>query len=450
MRTKTIKKNKINVVTLGCSKNVYDSEVLMGQLKANGKNVVHEDENDDGNIVVINTCGFIGKAKEESIDTILHYAQRKEAGEIDKVFVSGCLSERYKPDLEKEITNVDQYFGTHDLPNLLQALEADYKHELIGERLTTTPKHYAYLKIAEGCDRPCSFCAIPLMRGKHKSTPIEDIVTEATKLAEKGIKEVMLIAQDLTYYGLDIYKKRALAQLLEALAKVDGIEWIRMHYAFPTGFPMDVLEVMKREPKVCNYLDIPLQHINTELLKSMKRGTTHEKTTTLIHKFREAVPEMAIRTTLIVGYPGETEEMFQELKDWVEEMRFERLGAFEYSHEENTGAYVLEDDVPQEVKFKRVNEIMEIQSQISWELNQQKIGKTFRCLFDRKDGEYFYGRTEFDSPDVDNDVLVNAKEHYIKIGEFIDIKIHEAGDYDLYGTPVKKQEKPLSLNQKKK
>ena len=437
MRTKTIKKNKINVVTLGCSKNIYDSEVLMGQLKANGKDVVHEDLNDEGNIVVINTCGFIGKAKEESIDTILHYAKRKEAGEIDKVFVSGCLSERYKPDLEKEIPNVDQYFGTHDLPNLLKVLEADYKHELIGERLTTTPKHYAYLKIAEGCDRPCSFCAIPLMRGKHRSTPIEDIVIEATKLAEKGIKEVMLIAQDLTYYGLDIYKKRALADLLEALVKVDGIEWIRMHYAFPTGFPMDVLEVMKREPKVCNYLDIPLQHINTELLKSMKRGTTHEKTTALIHKFREFVPEMAIRTTLIVGYPGETEAMFQELKDWVEEMRFDRLGAFEYSHEENTGAYVLEDDVPAEIKFQRVNEIMEVQSQISWELNQQKVGKTFRCLFDRKDGEYFYGRTESDSPDVDNDVLVDAKEHYVKIGEFIDIKMHEAGDYDLYGTPVK-------------
>ena len=436
MRTKTIKKNKINVVTLGCSKNIYDSEILMGQLKANGKNVVHEDVNDEGNIVVINTCGFIGKAKEESIDTILHYAKRKEAGEIDKVFVSGCLSERYKPDLEKEIPNVDQYFGTHDLPNLLKVLEADYKHELIGERLTTTPKHYAYLKIAEGCDRPCSFCAIPLMRGKHRSTPIEDIIIEATKLASKGIKEIMLIAQDLTYYGLDIYKKRALAELLLALVKVDGIEWIRLHYAFPSGFPMDVLKVMKDEPKVCNYLDIPLQHINTELLKSMKRGTTHEKTTSLIHKFRESVPQMAIRTTLIVGYPGETEVMFQELKDWVEEMRFERLGVFEYSHEENTGAYVLEDNVPDQVKFKRVNEIMEAQSQISWELNQQKIGKTFRCLFDRKDGEYFYGRTEYDSPDVDNDVLVDAKEHYIKIGEFIDIKIHEAGDYDLYGRPL--------------
>lgn len=450
MRTKTTKQNKINVVTLGCSKNVYDSEVLMGQLKANGKEVVHEDENDDGNIVVINTCGFIGKAKEESVETILHYAQKKEEGEVDKVFVTGCLSERYKPDLEAEITNVDQYFGTHDLPNLLKVLEADYKHELIGERLTTTPEHYAYLKIAEGCDRPCSFCAIPLMRGKHVSTPIEDLVTEATKLAEKGIKEIMLIAQDLTYYGLDIYKKRALADLLKELVKVDGIEWIRLHYAFPTGFPMDVLEVMKNEPKVCNYLDIPLQHINTEILKSMKRGTTHEKTTSLIHKFREAVPNMAIRTTLIVGYPGETEEQFQELKDWVEEMRFERLGAFEYSHEENTGAYVLEDDVPADVKFRRVNEIMEVQSQISWELNQEKIGKTFKCLFDRKDGEYYYGRTEFDSPDVDNDVIVDAREHYIKLGEFIDIEIFDAGDFDLHGKPVVKQERPVPLNQKRK
>ena len=437
MRTKSVKKNKINVVTLGCSKNIYDSEVLMGQLKANGKDVVHEDKNDEGNIVVINTCGFIGKAKEESIDTILHYVEKKEAGDVDKVFVTGCLSERYKPDLEKEITNVDQYFGTHDLPNLLKVLGADYKHELIGERLTTTPKHYAYLKIAEGCDRPCSFCAIPLMRGKHKSTPIEEIVIEAEKLAQKGIKEIMLIAQDLTYYGLDIYKKRALASLLEALAKVDGIEWIRMHYAFPTGFPMDVLEVMKNEPKVCNYLDIPLQHINTEILKSMKRGTTHEKTTALIHKFREAVPTMGIRTTLIVGYPGETEAQFQELKDWVAAMRFERLGAFAYSHEENTHAASLVDDVPEDVKQARVNEIMEIQSQISWEINQEKIGKTFTCLFDRKEGNYFYGRTEFDSPDVDNDVLVDAREHYIKIGEFIPIKIHEAGDFDLYGTPIK-------------
>ncbi len=320
MRTKSVKQNKINVVTLGCSKNIYDSEVLMGQLKANGKNVVHEDENDDGNIVVINTCGFIGKAKEESVDTILHYVGKKEVGDVDKVYVTGCLSERYKPDLEKEISDVDQYFGTHDLPNLLKVLEADYKHELIGERLTTTPKHYAYLKIAEGCDRPCSFCAIPLMRGKHRSTPIENIVKEAEKLAAKGIKEIMLIAQDLTYYGLDIYKKRALADLLKELVKVDGIEWIRLHYAFPTGFPMDVLEVMKKEPKVCNYLDIPLQHINTAILKSMKRGTTHEKTTALLKKFREAVPEMAIRTTLIVGYPGETEEQFQESEKYKSDL----------------------------------------------------------------------------------------------------------------------------------
>tara|TARA_B110000003_G_scaffold64633_1_gene65345 strand:- start:16205 stop:17518 length:1314 start_codon:yes stop_codon:yes gene_type:complete len=437
MRTKSVKKNKINVVTLGCSKNIYDSEVLMGQLIANGKEVVHEDKNDEGNIVVINTCGFIGKAKEESVDMILHYVEKKEAGDIDKVFVTGCLSERYKPDLEKEITDVDQYFGTHDLPNLLKVLGADYKHELIGERLTTTPKHYAYLKIAEGCDRPCSFCSIPLMRGKHKSTPIEEVVIEAQKLASKGIKELMLIAQDLTYYGLDIYKKRALATLLKALAKVEGIEWVRMHYAFPTGFPMDVIEVMKNEPKVCNYLDIPLQHINTAILKSMKRGTTHKKTTDLIHKFRTAVPNIAIRTTLIVGYPGETDAQFQELKDWVEEMRFERLGAFEYSHEENTGAYFLEDDVPADIKFRRVNEIMEIQSQISWEINQEKIGRVFTCLFDRKEGNYFYGRTEFDSPDVDNDVLVDARDHYIKIGEFVAIKIHDAGDFDLYGTPLK-------------
>ena len=436
MRTKSPKKNKINVVTLGCSKNVYDSEVLMGQLKANGKEVVHEDENDDGNIVVINTCGFIGKAKEESVNTILHYVNKKEEGTVDKVFVSGCLSERYKPDLEKEISDVDQYFGTHDLPNLLKALGADYKHELVGERLTTTPKHYAYLKIAEGCDRPCSFCAIPLMRGKHLSTPIENLVIEATKLAEKGIKELILIAQDLTYYGLDIYKKRALADLLQALVKIDGIEWIRLHYAFPTGFPLDVLEVMKNEPKVCNYLDIPLQHINTEILKSMRRGTTHKKTTNLIAQFREAVPHMAIRTTLIVGYPGETEAQFQELKDWVTAMRFERLGAFAYSHEENTHAATLDDNVPEEVKEKRVAEIMDIQGQISFELNQEKVGKTFACIFDRKEGNYFLGRTEFDSPDVDNEVVVDAREHYVQIGKFVHIKMTSAGDFDLYGVPV--------------
>ena len=433
MRTRSIKKNTINVVTLGCSKNVYDSEVLMGQLKAGGKEVVHEKE---GNIVVINTCGFINNAKEESINTILDYVQQKEAGLVDKVFVMGCLSERYKPDLEKEIPDVDQYFGTSELPALLKVLGADYKHELIGERLTTTPKNYAYLKISEGCDRPCSFCAIPLMRGAHISTPIEDLVTEAEKLAAKGVKELILIAQDITYYGLDLYKKRALADLLRALVKVEGIEWIRIHYAFPTGFPMDVLEVMKTEPKICNYLDIPLQHISDKILTSMKRGTTQEKTTKLLNKFREAVPEMAIRTTLIVGYPGETEEDFQALKDFVKAMRFDRLGCFTYSHEENTTAYELADDVPEEVKLQRANEIMELQLQISWELNQKKVGKTFRCLIDRKEGNYFVGRTEYDSPDVDNEVLIDAKKHYVKIGDFTDVKITEAADYDLYGEPI--------------
>ena len=433
MRTRSIKKNTINVVTLGCSKNVYDSEVLMGQLKAGGKNVVHEQE---GNIVVINTCGFINNAKEESINTILEYVQQKEAGLIDKVFVMGCLSERYKPDLEKEIPDVDQYFGTSELPALLKVLGADYKHELIGERLTTTPKNYAYLKISEGCDRPCSFCAIPLMRGAHISTPIEALVTEAEKLAAKGVKELILIAQDITYYGLDLYKKRALADLLRALVKVEGIEWIRIHYAFPTGFPMDVIEVMKEEPKICNYLDIPLQHISDPILASMKRGTTQEKTTKLLKKFREAMPEMAIRTTLIVGYPGETQADFEALKSFVKEMRFDRLGCFTYSHEENTTAYELEDDVPEEVKLARANEIMEIQSQISWELNQEKIGKTFRCLIDRKEGNYFVGRTEYDSPDVDNEVLIDAKKHYVKIGDFVEVKIIDATDYDLYGEPA--------------
>ena len=433
MRTRSIKKNTINVVTLGCSKNVYDSEVLMGQLKAGGKNVVHEQE---GNIVVINTCGFINNAKEESINTILEYVQQKEAGLIDKVFVMGCLSERYKPDLEKEIPDVDQYFGTSELPALLKVLGADYKHELIGERLTTTPKNYAYLKISEGCDRPCSFCAIPLMRGTHISTPIEALVTEAEKLAAKGVKELILIAQDITYYGLDLYKKRALADLLRALVKVEGIEWIRIHYAFPTGFPMDVIEVMKEEPKICNYLDIPLQHISDPILASMKRGTTQEKTTKLLKKFREAMPEMAIRTTLIVGYPGETQADFEALKSFVKEMRFDRLGCFTYSHEENTTAYELEDDVPEEVKLARANEIMEIQSQISWELNQQKVGKTFRCLIDRKEGNYFVGRTEYDSPDVDNEVLIDAKKHYVKTGDFVEVKIIDATDYDLYGEPV--------------
>ncbi|MDA8572708.1 30S ribosomal protein S12 methylthiotransferase RimO [Flavobacteriaceae bacterium] len=429
MRTKSLKKNKINVVTLGCSKNVYDSEVLMGQLKANGKTVAHEEE---GNIVVINTCGFIDNAKEESVNTILDFVQKKDAGDVDKVFVTGCLSERYKPDLIKEIPDVDQYFGTTELPQLLKALGADYKHELIGERLTTTPKNYAYLKIAEGCDRPCSFCAIPLMRGKHRSTPIEDLVVEARKLAANGVKELILIAQDLTYYGLDLYKKRNLAELLKALVTVDGIEWIRLHYAFPTGFPLDVLDVMKNEPKICNYLDIPLQHISDKILKSMRRGTTQAKTTKLLQQFREAVPNMAIRTTLIVGYPGETEEDFQTLKQWVEAMRFERLGCFTYSHEENTHAYNLVDDVPQEVKQARANDIMELQSQISWELNQAKIGQTLGVVIDRKEGQYFVGRTEFDSPDVDNEVLIDASKVYLKTGEFATVTITEAADFDLY------------------
>ncbi|MBT3919189.1 MAG: 30S ribosomal protein S12 methylthiotransferase RimO [Flavobacteriaceae bacterium] len=433
MRTKTLKKNKINVITLGCSKNVYDSEVLMGQLKANNKEVVHEEE---GNIVVINTCGFIANAKEESINTILEYVQKKEEGTVDKVFVTGCLSERYKPDLQKEIPSVDQYFGTTELPGLLKALEADYKHELIGERLTTTPKNYAYLKIAEGCDRPCSFCAIPIMRGKHKSTPIENLVIESEKLAANGVKELILIAQDLTYYGLDIYKKRNLAELLKELIKVEGIEWIRLHYAFPTGFPLDVLEVMSNESKVCNYIDIPLQHISDSVLKSMKRGFGKEKINGLLKDFRERVPGMAIRTTLIVGYPGETEENFQELKQWVTDMRFDRLGCFTYSHEENTTAYLLDDDVPEEVKMQRANEIMEIQSQVSWELNQEKIGKEFKVVIDRKEGSYFVGRTQFDSPDVDNEVLINAEKDYIRTGDFATVKITAAEDFDLYAEVI--------------
>lgn len=436
MRTKQLKNNKINVITLGCSKNIYDSEVLMGQLKANKMEVEHESTSVDSNIVVINTCGFIDNAKEESINTILEQAQRKEKGLIDKLYVTGCLSERYKPDLEKEITNVDQYFGTTDLPKLLKALGADYKHELIGERLTTTPKHYAFLKIAEGCDRPCSFCAIPLMRGKHKSKTIEDLVAEAAKLAANGVKELILIAQDLTYYGLDLYKKRRLADLLVALSKVNGIEWIRMHYAFPTGFPSDVLKVVRENEKVCNYIDIPLQHISDSILKSMRRGTTHQKTTNLLKEFRQQVPGIAIRTSLIVGYPGETEENFEELKQWVVDTKFDRLGVFTYSHEENTHAHLLDDDVPEEVKHQRAEEIMEVQSDISHAFNQQKIGQVFKVLFDRKEGDYFIGRTEFDSPDVDNEVLVKAKDVYVRIGDFSKVRVTHADHYDLYGELV--------------
>ena len=433
MRTKYSKRNVINVITLGCSKNIFDSEVLMGQLKANDKNVVHQER---GNIVVINTCGFIDNAKEESVNTILEQIQFKKEGKVDEVYVTGCLSERYKTDLEKEIPQVDAYFGTTDLPQLLKVLGADYKHELIGERMLTTPKYFAYMKIAEGCDRPCSFCAIPLMRGKHNSTPIEELVKQAKHLASDGVKELILIAQDLTYYGLDLYKKRSLADLLRSLVKVEGIEWIRLHYAFPTGFPEDVLEVIREESKICNYLDIPLQHISDSILKSMRRGTSQKKTTSLIKKIREKVPGIILRTTLIVGYPGETEEDFEILKNWVKEMRFERLGCFTYSHEENTYAFKLHDNVPEEVKQERSNIIMDIQSQISWENNQACVGKIFRCLIDRKEGLNFVGRTFMDSPDVDNEVLIDAKKFYLKSGEFVNIKITEATDYDLIGIPI--------------
>ena len=433
MRTRSKKRNKINVITLGCSKNIYDSEIIIKQLEASKKNVVHEEK---GNIVVINTCGFINNAKQESIDTILEQIEYKQTGIVDKVYVTGCLSERYKNDLEKEIPDVDQYFGTTDLPQLLKVLEADYKHELVGERILTTPKHYAYLKIAEGCDRPCSFCAIPLMRGKHRSTPIEKLVDQAKNLAKNGVKELILIAQDLTYYGLDLYKERRLAQLLTALSKLDGIEWIRLHYAFPTGFPEDVLEVMRNESKICNYLDIPLQHISDKILKSMRRGTNKEKTTLLIQRFRELVPDIVLRTTLIVGYPGETEKDFEILKKWVKEMRFERLGCFKYSHEEDTHAYLLKDDVPEELKQKRLNEIMEIQSKIAFNNNEKLVGKVFKCLIDRKEGTNFIGRTFMDSPDVDNEVVIDAKKFYVKLGEFVSVRIIGANNYDLVGIPV--------------
>ena len=437
MKTKSFKKNKINVITLGCSKNIYDSEVLMGQLRANKFDVTHESTDDDSGIVIINTCGFIDNAKQESIDTILEFAQAKEAGKIDKLIVTGCLSERYKPELSKEIKNVDEFFGTRDLPLLLKSLGADYKHELIGERLLTTPKHFAYLKISEGCDRPCSFCAIPLMRGTHISTPIEDLVMQAKTLAAKGVKELILIAQDLTYYGLDIYKKRNLSELLKNLSDVKGIDWIRLHYAFPSGFPMDILDVMNERENICKYLDMPLQHISDNMLKSMRRGTTRQKTNDLISEIRSKVPGIALRTSLIAGYPGETVEDFEEMKNWVQESRFDRLGIFTYSHEENTHAYKLEDNISDDVKRERCAEIMAIQQTISSEINEEKIGKTFKVLFDRKEGGYFVGRTEFDSPEVDNEVLLEAKDNYVRIGDFADIKITEASDFDLFGIPSK-------------
>ena len=433
MKTKTLRKNKVNVVTLGCAKNTFDSEVLMAQLKANKFDVEHESTQDDASIVIINTCGFIDNAKQESIDTILRYADAKNEGLVDKVYVTGCLSERYKDDLELEIPEVDAFFGTRDLPRLLKTLKADYKHELVGERLLTTPAHYAYFKIAEGCDRPCSFCAIPLMRGKHVSTPMDQLLTSAKNLAAGGVKEILLIAQDLTYYGLDIYKKRNLAELVDRLSDVEGIDWIRLHYAFPSGFPMDVLDVMKNRSNVCNYLDMPLQHGSTKILQSMRRGITREKTENLVEEIRQRVPGIAMRTTLIAGYPGETQADFDEMYSFVERTRFDRLGIFTYSHEENTHAFSLNDDVTDEVKRQRADEIMELQSGISYELNQKKVGNNYKVLFDRAEGDYFIGRSEFDSPEVDNEVLVKKSEGFVRIGDFANVQITSADHYDLYG-----------------
>ncbi len=435
LKTKTLKKNKVNVVTLGCSKNIVDSEVLMRQLNANNFEVAHESATDDASIIIINTCGFIDNAKQESIDTILRYADAKAARLVDKVYVTGCLSERYRPELEKEIPTVDGYFGTRELPRLLKTLKADYKHELVGERLLTTPHHYAYFKISEGCDRPCSFCAIPLMRGKHISKPIEQLVKEAKLLAKNGTKELMLIAQDLTYYGLDIYKKRNLSELLKQLSDVEGIEWIRLHYAFPNGFPMDVLEVMKERKNICNYLDMPLQHITDNMLKSMRRGTTKQKTIDLVNEIRAQVPGITIRTTLIAGYPGETRQDHEEMLEWVEQSRFERLGIFAYSHEENTHAYSL-NDVPSKTKQARAEAVMALQSGISHEHNQQKIGQEYKVLIDKKEGDYFIGRTEFDSPEVDNEVLIKADGTFARVGDFVNVKITSAEEYDLYGAVV--------------
>lgn len=431
MRTRTFNKNKINVVTLGCSKNLYDSEVLISQLKANNKNVVHEG---DGNIVVINTCGFIDNAKQQSIDTILEYSDKKNQGKIDKLYVTGCLSERYKDDLEKEIPDVDKYFGTTDLPHLLKHLRADYKSELIGERFLSTPKNYAYLKISEGCDRKCSFCAIPLMRGKHKSRSMEDIVHEAKKMASQGVKELILIAQELTYYGLDLYKERSISKLLQKLCDLEGIEWVRLHYAYPSGFPNELIDTIKNEEKICNYLDIPLQHISDEILKSMRRGSTKLKTNNLITNLRKQIPEISIRTTLIVGYPGETKTHFKELCDWVKEMKFERLGCFKYSHEENTHAYNLVDDVTEDEKQRRLEKIMSIQKEISRELNQKKIGNEIKCLIDRFESGYYIGRSEYDSPDVDNNILIKSDNIHLRIGEFYNVIIDDASDYDLFGS----------------
>ncbi len=436
MKTRTIKQDKVNVITLGCSKNLVDSENIITQLRGNDYEVVHDSNDEDANIVIVNTCGFIDLAKEESVNTILQYAEVKKEGGIDKLYVTGCLSQRYKDDLEREIPEVDAYFGTLELPGLLAKLNADYKHELIGERITTTPQHYAYLKISEGCNRTCSFCAIPLMRGKHVSKPIEELVREARNLARFGVKELILIAQELTYYGLDIYKKRELPRLLHALADVEGIEWIRLHYAYPSKFPTEIFDVMAERPEICNYLDMPLQHANNAVLERMRRQITREETVELVRLAREKVPGLTLRTTMLVGFPGETEEKFQDLCNFVEEMQFDRLGVFQYSHEESTIAYELEDDVPAEVKEERASRIMEIQQDISFRKNQEMVGNTYKVLFDRKEGEFFVGRTEGDSPEVDNEVLVKAADNYVRVGDFARVKVTEAMDYDLFGEVV--------------
>jgi ribosomal protein S12 methylthiotransferase len=436
LKTKSHKKDKINVITLGCSKNLVDSEVLLTQLKGNGLAAVHESKKDDANIIIINTCGFIDRAKQESIETILRFAEEKEQGNIDKLYVTGCLSQRYKDDLEKEIPQVDAYFGTRDLPLLLKKLNADYKHELIGERILTTAKHYAYLKISEGCDRPCSFCAIPLMRGKHLSKPIDEVLLEAKNLIQNGTKELILIAQDLTYYGLDLTKQRTLSDLLKRLSDLEGLDWIRLQYAYPAGFPLDVLDVIAERPNICKYLDMPLQHGSTKMLKVMRRGITREKTEDLIATIRAKVPNIALRTTLIAGHPQETEEDFEEMMTFVKNSRFDRLGVFAYSHEENTHSHTYADDVPAEVKEARTDLIMEVQESISATLNQEKIGKTYKVLIDRKESGFWVGRTEHDSPEVDNEVLIDAKDTYCRMGDFVHARITDATEFDLYAETV--------------
>lgn len=433
MKTKTLKKNKVNIITLGCSKNTVDSEVIMGQLKANKIEVTHESNEHDAGIVVINTCGFIDAAKQESIDTILRYVDAKENGLVEKIYVTGCLSQRYKHDLEVEIPEVDAWFGTMDMPRLLKTLKADYKHELVGERLLSTPSHYAYFKIAEGCNRPCAFCAIPLMRGKHKSKPIEQLLTEAKKLVANGTKELILIAQDLTYYGLDLYEERTLAKLLYELSEIHGLEWIRLQYAYPSQFPTNILPIIKERNNICKYLDMPLQHGSNAMLKAMRRGITRERTQDLIDQIRDEVPGIALRTTMIVGFPGESDADHEEHLAFIEKNKFERLGVFQYSHEENTAAFNLTDDVPASKKQERAEEIMELQQGISESLNAQKVGQTFKVLFDRKEGNYFIGRTQFDSPDVDNEVLVEANNQYLRAGQFANVLIKSATEFDLIG-----------------